>query len=205
VTYLAAAISQIAGAVNKQTLVLFNSLSVIEQVYQKLCAQPEFAQREIFAQGISGSRERIAKRFATSHGAILLGAASFWEGIDLPAEQLELLIVTRLPFDSPDRVFVKANYARLEAAGKNPFYSAALPAATLKLRQGIGRLIRTPHDRGAIVILDQRLIERHYGQSILRALPADLPQTTGDTSAIAQGLVNFFEKKTNDSVTPPEV
>ncbi|AKP65833.1 helicase C-terminal domain-containing protein [Levilactobacillus koreensis] len=205
VTYLTAAITQMAGAVNKQTLVLFNSLSVIEQVYQQLTQQPEFAQREIFAQGISGSRERIAKRFATSHGAILLGAASFWEGIDLPAEQLELLIVTRLPFDSPDRVFVKANYARLEAAGKNPFYNAALPSATLKLRQGIGRLIRTPNDRGAIVLLDQRVLERQYGQSILRALPDDLPKTTGDVSVIAQGLINFFEKSTTDSVTPPEV
>ena len=205
VVYLTAAISQIAGAVNKQTLILFNSLSVIEKVYQQLVEQPEFAQREIFAQGISGSRERIAKRFATSHGAILLGAASFWEGIDLPAEQLELLIVTRLPFDSPDRVFVKADYSRLEAAGKNPFYNAALPAATLKLRQGVGRLIRTPTDRGAIVILDQRLIERHYGQSILRALPADLPQTTGDVTAISQGLVNFFEKKPVKPTTPPEV
>jgi len=205
ITYLTAAISQIAGSVNKQTLVLFNSLSVIEQVYQQLVKQPEFAKREIFAQGISGSKERIAKRFATSHGAILLGAASFWEGIDLPEEQLELLIVTRLPFDSPDRVFVKANYARLEAAGKNPFYNAALPATTLKLRQGIGRLIRTPHDRGAIVILDQRLIEKTYGKSILRALPTDLNQTTGDVGEIAQGLLNFFENQPDDSVTPPEV
>ncbi|WP_341778239.1 helicase C-terminal domain-containing protein [Levilactobacillus sp. HBUAS70063] len=205
VVYLTAAITQIAGAVDKQTLILFNSLSVIAQVYQQLVKQPEFAQREIFAQGISGSRERMAKRFATSHGAILLGAASFWEGIDLPAEQLELLIVTRLPFDSPDRVFVKADYVRLEAAGKNPFYNAALPAATLKLRQGVGRLIRTPDDHGAIVILDQRLIERHYGQSILRALPADLPRTTGDVTAISQGLVNFFEKRPVDSQTPPEV
>ncbi|MGO1969689.1 MAG: helicase C-terminal domain-containing protein [Levilactobacillus brevis] len=205
VTYLSAAITQIAGAVNKQTLILFNSLSVIEQVYQQLVTQPEFARRDIFAQGVSGSRERITKRFATSHGAILLGAASFWEGIDLPAEQLELLIVTRLPFDSPDRVFVKANYARLEAAGKNPFYNAALPAATLKLRQGIGRLIRTPHDYGAVVILDQRLVERQYGQSILRALPAELPKTTGDIGTLTQGLINFFEKKPADSATPPEV
>ena len=178
---------------------------MIEQVYQQLVTQPEFARRDIFAQGVSGSRERITKRFATSHGAILLGAASFWEGIDLPAEQLELLIVTRLPFDSPDRVFVKANYARLEAAGKNPFYNAALPAATLKLRQGIGRLIRTPHDYGAVVILDQRLVERQYGQSILRALPAELPKTTGDIGTLTQGLINFFEKKPADSATPPEV
>ncbi|WP_261809481.1 helicase C-terminal domain-containing protein [Levilactobacillus humaensis] len=205
IVYLSTAITQLAGAVNKQTLVLFNSLSVIEQVYQQLVKQPEFANREIFAQGISGSRERIAKRFATSHGAILLGAASFWEGIDLPAEQLELLIVTRLPFDSPDRVFVKANYARLEAAGKNPFYNAALPAATLRLRQGVGRLIRTPTDRGAIVILDQRLLERQYGKSILRALPADLSRTDGDITTISQGLVKFFEKKPDNPVTPPEV
>ncbi|KRN02231.1 Rad3-related DNA helicase [Levilactobacillus senmaizukei DSM 21775 = NBRC 103853] len=205
VDYLVAAITKTAGAVNKQTLVLFNSLSVIERVYQRLVGRTEFAKREIFAQGISGSRERIAKRFATSHGAILLGAASFWEGIDLPAEQLELLIVTRLPFDSPERVFVKANYDRLTAAGKNPFYNAALPAATLKLRQGVGRLIRTPTDRGAIVILDHRVVEQRYGQSILRALPSDLSKQTGSIDEIATSLVKFFEKKPNKPQTPPEV
>lgn len=205
VIYLTSALTQLISSVHKQTLVLFNSLNVIEQVYDRLTQQPEFAQREILAQGISGSRERIAKRFATGTDAILLGAASFWEGIDLPAEQLELLIVTRLPFDSPDRVFVKANYARLEAAGKNPFYNAALPAATLKLRQGVGRLIRTPHDYGAVVILDQRLVDRQYGQSILRALPADLARVSGDVGELTQALVNFFEKKPTDSQTPPEV
>lgn len=205
VTYLASAITQLAGAVQKQTLVLFNSLNVIERVYEQLTHQPEFAQREVLAQGISGSRERIAKRFATGDDSLLLGAASFWEGIDLPEEQLELLIVTRLPFDSPDRVFVKANYARLEAQGKNPFYNAALPAATLKLRQGVGRLIRTPRDRGAVVILDQRLVERQYGQSILRALPKDLPYTTGDIDGLTRELIKFFEKSPVDSVTPPEI
>lgn len=205
VTYLVGAITQLAGAVHKQTLILFNSLHVIERVYEQLTQQPEFAQREVLAQGISGSRERIAKRFATGTDSVLLGAASFWEGIDLPEEQLELLIVTRLPFDSPDRVFVKANYARLEAQGKNPFYNAALPAATLKLRQGVGRLIRTPRDHGAVVILDQRLVERQYGQSILRALPADMPQTTGDVGELTQALVKFFEKTPTTPVTPPEV
>lgn len=205
VTYLTSALTQLAGAVHKQTLILFNSLSVIEQVYDQLTQQPEFAQREILAQGISGSRERITKRFTTGHDAILLGAASFWEGIDLPADQLELLIVTRLPFESPDRVFVKANYARLEAAGKNPFYNAALPAATLKLRQGVGRLIRTPTDRGTVVILDQRLVERQYGQSILRALPQDLPRVSGDIGTLTQALVKFFEKRDSAAVPPSEV
>ncbi|WP_024746392.1 helicase C-terminal domain-containing protein [Levilactobacillus namurensis] len=205
VTYLVSAITQLAGAVHKQTLVLFNSLNVIERVYEQLTQQPEFAQREILAQGISGSRERIAKRFSTGSDSVLLGAASFWEGIDLPEEQLELLIVTRLPFDSPDRVFIKANYARLEAQGKNPFYNAALPAATLKLRQGVGRLIRTPRDHGAVVILDQRLVERQYGQSILRALPKEMPRTVGDVGMLTQGLVKFFEKPTPDSETPPEI
>lgn len=205
VTYLTSALTQLAGAVHKQTLILFNSLNVIEQVYEQLTRQPEFAQREILAQGISGSRERITKRFVTGHDSILLGAASFWEGIDLPADQLELLIVTRLPFDSPDRVFVKANYARLEAAGKNPFYNAALPAATLRLRQGVGRLIRTPNDRGTVVILDQRLVERQYGQSILRAFPADLPRVTGDVGTLTQSLIKFFEKTPATPVTPPEI
>ncbi|PWG01113.1 helicase C-terminal domain-containing protein [Levilactobacillus bambusae] len=193
VSYLVGAIEDLAGSVHKQTMVLFNSLSLIQEVYDWLTLSPVFQDREILAQGVTGSRERIAKRFSHGTDAILLGAGSFWEGVDLPNEQLELLLITRLPFESPDQVFVKAEYNRLTAEGKSPFYNAALPKATLRLRQGVGRLIRTDQDTGAIVILDRRLIDKPYGKSMLNALPADLPMITGTTEQLRMRLVNFFE------------
>lgn len=148
IDYLAKMIYQLATKTQCQTMVLFNSLLTIEQVYAKLRNTDLFNQRDILAQGISGNREKLLKQFATGTNSLLMGAASFWEGIDLPKEQLELLVVTRLPFDSPNDVINRAQSALLKAAGKNPFYQVELPKATTRLRQGLGRLLRTPQDRG---------------------------------------------------------
>jgi ATP-dependent DNA helicase DinG len=151
--------------------------------------------REILAQGVNGSREKLLRRFTQGDNAILLGAGSFWEGIDLPQEQLELLIVTQLPFESPDQTTTKARYQQLREAQLNPFYNEALPKAALKLRQGIGRLIRTDHDRGAAVILDDRLMTKRYGQTIIKALPKTLPPTAGTIPEITAELQSFFKTK----------
>lgn len=89
-------------------MVLFNSLLTIEQIYSQLRSTDLFTKRDILAQGITGTKEKLLKQFTAGHQSILLGAASFWEGIDLPKNQLELLIITRLPFDSPAEVLTKA-------------------------------------------------------------------------------------------------
>ncbi|KLD59198.1 hypothetical protein WP50_20285 [Lactiplantibacillus plantarum] len=182
-------------AAPKQTLVLFNSLNMIEAVFYSLHQTDLPGDREILAQGVNGSREKLLRRFMQGDDAILLGAGSFWEGIDLPQEQLELLIVTQLPFESPDQTTTKARYQQLRQAQLNPFYNEALPKAALKLRQGIGRLIRTDEDRGAAVILDDRLMTKRYGQTILKALPKTLPPATGSLTMITQELQSFFKTK----------
>ncbi|WP_182182587.1 helicase C-terminal domain-containing protein [Lactiplantibacillus plantarum] len=195
VAYLTHAIHDIVMAAPKQTLVLFNSLNMIEAVFYSLHQTDLPGDREILAQGVNGSREKLLRRFMQGDDAILLGAGSFWEGIDLPQEQLELLIVTQLPFESPDQTTTKARYQQLRQAQLNPFYNEALPKAALKLRQGIGRLIRTDEDRGAAVILDDRLMTKRYGQTILKALPKTLPPATGSLTMITQELQSFFKTK----------
>ncbi|MBD5808761.1 helicase C-terminal domain-containing protein [Limosilactobacillus fermentum] len=201
IDYLAKMIYQLATKTQCQTMVLFNSLLTIEQVYAKLRNTDLFNQRDILAQGISGNREKLLKQFATGTNSLLMGAASFWEGIDLPKEQLELLVVTRLPFDSPNDVINRAQSALLKAAGKNPFYQVELPKATTRLRQGLGRLLRTPQDRGVAVVLDPRLVTKRYGKTIQAALPSDLPVIAESSDLIVVKTKKFLkgpESATNE-------
>lgn len=190
--YLAQAINDLVVATDCQTLVLFNSLANIEEVYQRLHGMPIFDQRDIIAQGISGSRAKLLKQFKNGHNAVLLGAGSFWEGVDLPAEQLQLLVVTRLPFGRPDDLETQAKASFLRANGKSPFYHDALPQATLRLRQGLGRLLRTPTDRGVMVVLDPRLATQQYGQRMQKALPKELTKQVLPTNQLVPAASEFL-------------
>ena len=192
--YVSQSIYRIAQENQCQTMILFNSLVTIEQVYSLLRRTDLFNQRDILAQGINGSREKLLKQFATGTNSILMGASSFWEGIDLPNNQLQLLIVTRLPFDAPNEAFTKAEHQVLKRQGKNPFYNSALPKATIRLRQGIGRLLRTPEDYGVAVVLDSRLHQRRYGKSILNALPSDLAVEAVPTNEIGPKTKKFLKQ-----------
>lgn len=194
VRYLSRAIYQLTKKTNCQTMILFNSLVMIEQVYSQLRETDLFDQRDILAQGITGGREKLLKQFANGHHAILLGASSFWEGVDLPKAALELLIVTRLPFDAPDEVMTRAQNELLKRQGKNPFYQLALPKATMRLRQGVGRLIRTPDDYGIAVVLDSRLYQRRYGSTILKSFPKNLPIKILPTDQLILATNKFLKK-----------
>lgn len=198
VRYLSKTIYQLTKQTNCQTMILFNSLLMIEQVYSQLRETDLFDQRDILAQGINGNREKLLKQFTSGHNAILLGASSFWEGVDLPQTALELLIVTRLPFDSPDEIMNRAYNGLLKRQGKNPFYHSELPKATMRLRQGIGRLIRTEKDYGVAVILDSRLHSRHYGTTMLNSLPDNLPVKDLPTDQVILVANNFIKKHHSD-------
>ena len=174
--YLAMAIEQLADN-QYQTIVLFNSLSVIEAVYQRLIHRPIAGHKELLAQGVTGSAEKIAKRFAVGEQSLLLGAASFFEGIDYPDRLLEIVILTRLPFDAPEAPITKARYRQIQLSGGDPFTEDALPRAILRLRQSFGRLIRTETDRGAFIILDPRFITTAYGKKMQKSLPNIKPMT----------------------------
>lgn len=185
---------------NENTMVLFNSYEMLQEVYFSLQQKSSVSGRELLAQGFSGSRERMLKRFFRSTGGILLGADSFWEGVDLPGKSLSVIVITRLPFESPDRPFVKAKHRYLEQKHLNPFTIDSLPKATLRLKQGLGRLIRSENDKGIMIVLDNRLIQTSYGKQILAALPKELPIEEVPTKKIGEKLSHFLtieEKEMN--------
>jgi DNA polymerase-3 subunit epsilon/ATP-dependent DNA helicase DinG len=127
----------------------------------------ERAQISLLAQGVDGSRTRLLQRFRSAERALLLGTASFWEGVDIPGEALSALIIGRLPFAVPvDPVFA-ARSEQFEA----PFLEYALPQAVLRFKQGFGRLIRTKNDRGVVLVLDGRIVSKLYGSSFVNSLP----------------------------------
>jgi ATP-dependent DNA helicase DinG len=171
--------------------VLFTSLNTIKAVYNELCSRPVAGNKEILAQGVTGSAAKIARRFAVSTNAVLLGAASFFEGVDYPSKQLESVIVTRLPFANPSDPVVKARAEVLKANGLDPFKVDALPRATLQLRQAFGRLIRREDDRGVFIILDPRFTKTQFGRGMQKSLPhvdTDLMTTAEIPAAIEQWL-----------------
>ena len=116
-------------------------------------------------------RSMLLDRFRTDERAVLFGADSFWQGVDVPGDALQNVIITKLPFAVPDHPLIEAKLELVEERGGDPFTEYSLPEAILKLRQGVGRLIRTKGDHGIIVILDNRVVTKPYGRAFLQALP----------------------------------
>jgi ATP-dependent DNA helicase DinG len=133
----------------------------------------------------------LLQRFRQHARAVLLGTATFWEGVDFPGQDLEILVVTKLPFLVPSDPWVEARCERVAAGGDNPFTSFMVRDAVLRLRQGFGRLIRRTEDRGVVIILDNRLHTKNYGATFLGALPA-MPVAFGDTADLLARVDEFF-------------
>jgi len=118
-----------------------------------------------------GSRSELLVRFRRLGNAVLLGSASFWEGVDVRGDALSLVVIDKLPFGPPDDPVLAARLESLEREGGNPFLGYQLPQAVISLKQGAGRLIRDESDRGVLVICDPRLFSKPYGRRILASLP----------------------------------
>lgn len=155
--------------------VLFTSHRLLRSM-ARACREPlARAGIAVLAQEEDGSRASILERFRSEPAAALFGAASFWQGVDVPGQQLRTVIITRLPFDPPDRPLAEARAERLRSAGKDPFRHDALPRAVIRFKQGFGRLIRSSEDRGCVVVLDPRLLTARYGRAFLQAIPQGVP------------------------------
>ena len=136
-------------------------------------------------------RSRLLSRFVEAGNAILLGTSSFWEGVDVPGRPLRALLIQKLPFSVPTDPVVEARMEAIETAGGNPFQALMLPQAALRLRQGFGRLVRSRRDRGAVVLLDSRIVTHRYGRYLLQSLPP-APLARGPWRRVEERLRDFY-------------
>ncbi|HXF99710.1 MAG TPA: helicase C-terminal domain-containing protein [Bacteroidota bacterium] len=154
-----------------KALVLFTSAALMHAMAERL--REEFAARglKLLVQGVDRQRHDLLEEFKTDVHSVLFGLESFWQGIDVPGEALQHVIITRLPFAVPNHPLVEAKLEEIAKRGGNSFREYTLPEAVLKFRQGVGRLIRTRSDSGIVSILDSRVLRRSYGRVFLASLP----------------------------------
>lgn len=188
--FLASTLARLVGECGKNTLVLFTSHAMLRTVYSLLRTSPTLPASRLLAQGISGNRYAVLSRFRASRGCLLLGTDSFWEGIDAAGEECEIVVVARLPFPVPTHPLTQAIAGMHEARYGESFTTYSVPEAVIKFRQGIGRLIRSPRDRGALIILDRRIVAKSYGATFVTSLSGPLVKC-GDVDDLV-GSVNRF-------------
>jgi len=150
-----------------RAFVLFTSYAQMNEIHQRLLGEVEFP---LLRQG-DAPKSALLEEFRLTPNAVLFATASFWQGVDVQGEQLSCVIIDRLPFAVPSDPVVAARVKAIDAAGGNAFFQYQVPSAVITLKQGFGRLIRSLHDRGLLVLLDNRILKKQYGRVFVESLP----------------------------------
>ena len=203
---LARRVSQWVVPLQGRTMVLTTSLRALGIIAETLRDALSGQNIEVLVQGES-SKHALLSRFrsygdavsqrqqrsegeVTANGAVLVASVSFWEGVDLPGEALQLVVLDKLPFPVPDDPLTQARARRMTERGLSPFTEQVLPDTAIALKQGAGRLIRSERDRGVLVIGDQRLVTMGYGRRLMQALPnMQRLETEADMLAYLHGVI----------------
>jgi ATP-dependent DNA helicase DinG len=158
---------QAINAAQGRTFVLFTSHQMLQQVAVMLRSRVNYP---LLVQG-QGSKQHLLEKFSLLGNAVLLGTQSFWEGVDVRGRLLSCVIIDKLPFVQPDDTLYRARAAHAERKGLDPFTHIALPQAVITLKQGVGRLIRDEKDKGVLILCDNRIVNRAYGEAFISSLP----------------------------------
>lgn len=187
-------LEQIIQSVTGGILILFTSYAMLNKTYFALKHNPNLSDYNILAHGQDGNRTSILQSLNKTDNTIVLGANSFWEGVDIKGTGLTTLIITKLPFQPPTKPITSAKMEYISAQGKNSFTAYSLPQAILKFRQGCGRLIRSMDDWGTIIILDKRVLTKGYGKDFINSLPKQ-PIIRKPLSEVCEKLQLWMLKK----------
>ncbi len=171
-------------------LVLFTSYAVLKAVKEGIAHRFAEEGMLLLSQG-EGDRYALLNTFIAEENSTLFATSSFWEGVDAPGDTLRLVIITKLPFSVPSDPVFKARCEAIDREGGSGFFQLALQSATMKLKQGFGRLLRSTSDRGIVLILDSRVMTKSYGPFMLRSLPESYHPEC-DSASIASRIESFL-------------
>lgn len=187
-------IVELATALNGRVMVLFTSYAQLKETAGHIGPRLALGNIIVFDQATGGSRESLLDSFKTTEKAVLLGTRSFWEGVDIPGDDLSALVIVRLPFAVP----FEPVFASRSETYQDSFHDFAVPDAILRFRQGFGRLIRTRADRGIVAILDSRIVHKRYGQQFLDSLP-DATVKLGSIKSLADDARAWLDTQPQDT------
>ncbi|NNF27697.1 MAG: DEAD/DEAH box helicase [Gemmatimonadetes bacterium] len=170
---------------------LFTSFGALRDVARHLRAQGADGRWPLFVQG-EGDRSSLLQAFARDGRGVLLGTSSFWEGVDVPGRPLRALVIHKLPFKVPTEPITAARLEAIEARGDSSFWQYMVPGAALRLKQGVGRLIRSRTDRGVVVLLDDRFLRKRYGRVLRESLPP-MPLVKGPWDEVRAVVNRFYQ------------
>jgi ATP-dependent DNA helicase DinG len=191
--WVAEAIAALLNRFQKNILALFTANEMLNSVYDKLKNNPSLPRTAtVFGQNASANRHLLLEQFKQSRHSALLGTDSFWEGVDAPGEACEIVVIARLPFAVPTHPLAVALAEQCARESGDAFFTYAVPQAVIKFKQGAGRLIRTPSDRGALIVLDPRILTKGYGKVFMRSIDSAFNECASIDEALNRTAA-FFE------------